>query len=302
MALTEKIIAIADKTRELTGLTNKMTLEEIPSNMNLIKTKPNLQDKTIEIKENGTQTITADSGYDGLNNVDVTVNVASGGEVPEKGVIIDAYDSGGYPTEISIVGMENIPDNFMYFQNIAISHITGHITKVNLSDDVKTIGTYSFYKFAPLVTINFPKNLTNTGYGAFTSCTKLSMKTLPENIKTIGQMCFQSNNSLIQLSMPGVETISGTTYTQSAFRKSNSLKAVWFGSSLTTTNQYIFYECENLIKIFIDKPRAQVEKLSGYSTGFTGLPDKVGIVVCNDDAGFMTQAEFDAIDWSTYTE
>ena len=35
------------------------------------------QAKTVEIKRNGTQTITPDSGYDGLSKVEVTVNVAS---------------------------------------------------------------------------------------------------------------------------------------------------------------------------------------------------------------------------------
>lgn len=44
-----------------------------------IVTDPILQDKTVKITENGTQTITADEGYDGLNNVSVTTNVASGG-------------------------------------------------------------------------------------------------------------------------------------------------------------------------------------------------------------------------------
>lgn len=77
--LTTKITTIADKTRKLTGLTNKMTLDEIAANMDLIKTDPILQDKSIEITENGTTNIVADEGYDGLNNVDVTVNVASSG-------------------------------------------------------------------------------------------------------------------------------------------------------------------------------------------------------------------------------
>jgi hypothetical protein len=40
-----------------------------------IVTDPILQDKTIEITENGTQTITADEGYNGLNNVEVVTNV-----------------------------------------------------------------------------------------------------------------------------------------------------------------------------------------------------------------------------------
>lgn len=40
---------------------------------------PNLQDKEINITANGTQNIVADNGYDGLGNVDITVNVESGG-------------------------------------------------------------------------------------------------------------------------------------------------------------------------------------------------------------------------------
>lgn len=40
---------------------------------------PNLQSKSIEITENTTQTISADSGYDGLNGVEITTNVSGGG-------------------------------------------------------------------------------------------------------------------------------------------------------------------------------------------------------------------------------
>lgn len=40
---------------------------------------PNLQDKSITIIENGTQSITFDKGYDGLNSVEVTTNIESGG-------------------------------------------------------------------------------------------------------------------------------------------------------------------------------------------------------------------------------
>lgn len=42
----------------------------------------NLQSKSIEITENGTQTITPDEGYDGLSDVSITTNVSSGGETP----------------------------------------------------------------------------------------------------------------------------------------------------------------------------------------------------------------------------
>lgn len=41
---------------------------------------PKLQSKSVTYTSNGTATITPDSGYDGLSSVDVTVDVASGGE------------------------------------------------------------------------------------------------------------------------------------------------------------------------------------------------------------------------------
>jgi len=37
--------------------------------------RPNLQSKDITITDNGTTTIEPDTGYDGLNDVNVTINV-----------------------------------------------------------------------------------------------------------------------------------------------------------------------------------------------------------------------------------
>lgn len=50
-----------------------------------VYTPPKLQDKSITITENGVQNITADEGYDGLNNVEITTNVESGTsiEIPD---------------------------------------------------------------------------------------------------------------------------------------------------------------------------------------------------------------------------
>lgn len=41
--------------------------------------EPNLQDKSVEITENGTQEFSADTGYDGIKKLTATVNVAGGG-------------------------------------------------------------------------------------------------------------------------------------------------------------------------------------------------------------------------------
>lgn len=49
------------------------------ASVNVPAPSPNLQSKSIEITENGTQTVLADSGYDGLDEVEITTNVQSSG-------------------------------------------------------------------------------------------------------------------------------------------------------------------------------------------------------------------------------
>lgn len=45
--------------------------------------EPNLQDKTVEITENGTTTIRADEEFDGLDNVEIITSVSGGGTTPD---------------------------------------------------------------------------------------------------------------------------------------------------------------------------------------------------------------------------
>ena len=53
---------------------NNETFTSLTPKVGKIVTDPILQDKSVEITENGTTSIVADEGYDGLNKVDVTVD------------------------------------------------------------------------------------------------------------------------------------------------------------------------------------------------------------------------------------
>ena len=107
MTLTQLFTNIADKIREIKGTSAPIVAEDFPdemdgmvvptgtlsitqngtadvtnyanANVNVSAPAPNLQSKDITITTNGTQTVTADSGYDGLNEVEITTNVSGGG-------------------------------------------------------------------------------------------------------------------------------------------------------------------------------------------------------------------------------
>lgn len=69
--------------------------------------QPSLQNKSITITENGTETVTYDSGYDGLRNVSITTNVSGGRD----------WSAIGYSEEPSSIGSfynysKNIYDNW----------------------------------------------------------------------------------------------------------------------------------------------------------------------------------------------
>lgn len=55
--------------------TNSETFTSLTPKVGKIVTDSILQDKSIEITENGTTNIVADEGYNGLNNVEVVTNV-----------------------------------------------------------------------------------------------------------------------------------------------------------------------------------------------------------------------------------
>lgn len=298
----------------------------------IIYVQPDLEDQQVDIIENGTYTIKANKGFDALNSVEVVADVKP--TPPEKGMVITGYDESGYIDKIELYGTTT-SSNMVNTSNITEAKIATGVTKLGnrilssksylttvlIPSTVTDIGTSAFESCKVLEHITLPESIQTVGQSAFLQCYKLNLDRLPsewtyiqqgtfqyceslaitklDNVTRIDNAGFGSCTSLTQVSMPKIQTINN-----GAFSNCTNLKAVWIGAGVKSSSlgKTAFNNCNNMIKMFIDLPRATVETFTNYQYAFMGNTAKTGIIVCNDDSGFMTKEEFDAIDWSTYTE
>lgn len=326
MHTTQELINSLKKDKEnLNTMLNSMGVETTGSEtftklvplVGKIVTDPILQDKSIEITENGTTNITADEGYDGLYNVSVTTNVASGGgDLPSVGFVVDEWDENGYPITVSTIGMTKIPD---YYFEENTRNIFSKAKTVNFNDGLEEIGNGCFLKSnienvdvskikvfgdsafsscKSLTHIDLPKDLENIPNQLFYECDGLTKMMIPESVKTIGNYSFYGCGNLKQVSMGDVTSISGGS-SNGSFRSCTGLKAVWIGAGLNNNTflRYIFYGCKAITHMYINLPRATVEAMTNYSYAFSNNAVTTDVIICNDDADWITREEFDATTW-----
>ena len=206
------------------------------------------QDKTVEITENGTQTILPDEGYSDLKSVEVITNVTgSGGGDQETGLV-----------ERTITDYTN--DNATKVETYAF-YEADNLISVNFPK-ATVISNYAFYKCDNLTTVK-AHSMTTVGIEAFTACTSLKTIEAP-NLKTIhnksfstckaltsvdfplvtelyGGYSFSTCSLLESVNLPALEKISGYY----AFENCTSLKTVDF-PNLTSSDRYMFAGCTAL--------------------------------------------------------
>lgn len=246
----------------------------------------------LEITENGVYDV---KGYESTN-----VNIAGVVVKPTEGITIDEYDANGYPTKITFYGNTVQDYAFSNEYSGSTTYISKNLQKVVFNDKVTTIGSNAFKKNPNLVSVNSLDEVTTLNANAFWGCNKLNVSRV-NKVKYFYTYTFSECSSLIQMSMESATNILGGNSSNGAFYKCTSLKAVWIGSGITNSgfSRYSFNGCTSMIKMFIDLPRATVETFTNYQYAFMNNANKTGIIVCNDDEGFISRAEFDAIDWST---
>ena len=298
--LTERsnIVAIADAVRSKTGTTAEMTLGGIVSGINGISTSEDLDsvldaqesklDRLLEVLDGkaaasveidlqsktvtpttSVQTVVADNGYDGLEQVvvnaiqtqtkNITPSTSTQTVTPDSGKYLSQVSVGAIPSEYIIPSGElSITENGTHdvglYESVSVNVASSGGSDTNMEDaiiskslteytnnTVTAIGAYLFCSCSSLTSITFT-NAVSIGNNAFRYCNNLTSVDFPA-ATTISNYAFDCCSSLTSISLPLATTIGNA-----AFNSCNNLTSVNFPNVITVSNS-AFNSCGKLTSV-----------------------------------------------------
>ncbi len=123
----------------------------------------------------------------------------------------------------------------------------GKITRVEISSEVTSIGSYAFYYCTNMTEIAMPETIKTIGSYAFRSCYALTQVTIGSGVISIGEHSFEYCTSLTSAALP--ETISEIP--PYLFHGCTSLETISLPDSMKTIGEYAFASCTSLKEIEI---------------------------------------------------
>ena len=209
---------------------------------------PVLQDKEVEITQNGETTITADSGYDGLSSVDITTNVPSQKYAPRY------ISFAGYPGSEFDYEIENLDTKNLTLMQQILSNCS-NLASADISGWDASNVVYASNVFADcsnLISVNANNLITSkTQYitGFFYNCKKLTNVSV-ENWDTSGVLnmmeMFRNCEALTTLDISSFTSTSLTNCSK-MFTGCKNLRHIdmrsfnFTKSGMTTTELFGFY-------------------------------------------------------------
>lgn len=225
------IQSIANAIRGKNGTQNTYKVSQMANAITNLPSGANLQTKSITINQNGDTTVTPDTGYDGLDSVNITTNVSGGGSDDLKKVIDNTIVTLDIPDGVEVVAAYK-------FYNC------NKMTSVTFPNTVTTIGLSAFYGCSLLTNVSLPASLTLIGATVFYSCSRLQEVILPDTVTSLGTSCFRNCYALTNVHIP----TSISSIPSQCFQNCTSLTEIIIPNNITAFNTQCFMGCTNILK------------------------------------------------------
>lgn len=121
------------------------------------------------------------------------------------------------------------------------------VQKIEIGNDVTSIGDFAFYSCQSLASITIPNSVTNIGQRAFSGCYSTVSITIPNSVTSIEMYAFGYCYSLASIIIPD----SVISIKQYAFNNCYSLSSIVIPDSITSIGDSALYNCRSLASIVI---------------------------------------------------
>ena len=132
-------------------------------------------------------------------------------------------------------------------------------TEINLTGNLRVIGSSTFEDCTNLVRVTIPSTVTEISGHAFSGCTALKSVTMPANLSSMGGSAFSDCTALEEIALPdGVQTIGNY-----AFSGCTNLRSIIIPLSVTEISRDAFENCPRLT-IYAEAESKPEDWVDGY--------------------------------------
>lgn len=128
------------------------------------------------------------------------------------------------------------------------------VEKLDISDEITSIGDYAFYYFISLKDADIQEGVTSLGDYAFAFCTSLKSVELPDTLTSVGDSCFEACTALEDVFVPASVTELGAR----AFAHCRSLETALIMAQISELGELTFKGCSSLKELCLHESVAEL--------------------------------------------